>query len=110
MAKDDTHSYHSQSEKMSELFAVCMCSADLLDAVVKLPEFKPYLLAEIDRLYEEIKQKDIKIAALKAKIAELGASSTVLDASQWSWYVSSSVCKQTEETSKNRQAKVKRTK
>ena len=37
---------------------------------------------------EEIKQKDIKIAALKAKIAELGASSTVLDASQWSWYVS----------------------
>lgn len=85
---NDIQSYHSYSEKMSELFAVCMCSADLLDAVVQLPEFKPYLLAEIDRLCEEIKQKDIKIAALKAKIAELSTSSTVLDASQLSWYVS----------------------
>lgn len=88
---NDIQSYLSNSEKMSELFAVCMSSADLLDAIVQLPEYKPYVQAEIDRLFAEIKRKEIMIAALKAQVAELGASGTALDPSQWSWYVSVSM-------------------
>ena len=65
-----------------------MSSAALLEAIVQLPEYKPYALAEIDRNFAEIQQINIEIAALKAQIAELSASKTVLDASQWSWCVS----------------------
>ena len=52
--------------------------------------YRHYLLAEAERLLAENTRLRIEEATLQAKIAELGACATSLDAS-WSWYVSVSM-------------------